>query len=229
MFIFNVETNQVSVVYDNKAKLWGKNEFNTIFNKNYSEMFVLNFEEPRGLYAVIPDGNKGNSYSSPSEHPELQWVKDNKEILIHEAEKEFYKNKNYTYNETTKVWEKTLDDLKADKKQEIIRSYAAELLKGYAFTFNGNSYTLQTRNADDKINWLSVLLEAKELVASGYNTQTITIRTLENENIDIPAEDIIPVLEGATANIKTILQKAWTLKDSIKNASTVTELNNIQW
>ncbi len=89
-----------------------------------------------------------------------------------------------------------------------------KLAAGQQFSFNSQVYTLQTRDAEDLLNWIGLANKATQLPAD----TSITIRTAENQTITMNAGQIATLVGQAIAKREQTLAASWSLKDSIRDA-----------
>lgn len=110
----------------------------------------------------------------------------------------------------------TLEYLISVKKTEINSIRDTKLTSGFKFKHGDLSYTLQTRDDNDRINWLGVLSAATSMVLAGKGEETTTIRTLENDTLTITyLESQILMLQ--TLQYQTDIYKAaWDHKDAVE-------------
>ncbi|WP_142851029.1 DUF4376 domain-containing protein [Telmatospirillum sp. J64-1] len=91
------------------------------------------------------------------------------------------------------------------------------LALGYRHDFGGDYgvQVLQTRDIDDRTNWLTLDASAKTLVASGMGEHILHIRTEANLIIPLTASEVITVLAAMAQHGAAIMAHSWALKDAL--------------
>lgn len=110
-----------------------------------------------------------------------------------------------------------LDFVKAETKIKIEAKRDELLRGGYHFTYEGQILFLQTRDDEDRINWLGVLNAATIMVMSGKGADLTKIRTGENATIEIPYYQVQVLMLQTLAYQSSIYEAAWKHKDAIKD------------
>ena len=88
--------------------------------------------------------------------------------------------------------------------------------------------TLQTRDADDKINWKLSRDAYKEASEAGYGeARQATFRTAANETITLTVAEGLAVLTAMQTWGVAVLGRSWTLKDAIAAAADAAALDGI--
>jgi hypothetical protein len=123
----------------------------------------------------------------------------------------------------------SLEQLRAQKFSDIERVQTAELKAGVAFDFGGMHDVIQTRNDRDLINISGITTRAVLLQAKGINDAVIEFRAESNTSYMITPAQAIALGEAVALHSETIYAKAWAIKDAIQAATTVEELEAIQW
>lgn len=99
--------------------------------------------------------------------------------------------------------------------------------EGMSYEMESETHVIQTRPGD-QMNLMTLRMEAKEIIANGTREFQF-LRTEANEVLALPAEIIEDVTTRALNHVKAIYAKSWTVKDMIRGATTLEELNNITW
>ncbi len=94
---------------------------------------------------------------------------------------------------------------------------------GVPLSYNGEIYTLQTRNTEDLLNWTVVAQDAARMAPDELKT----IRTAENASLILPAPAVVIAIAGGTARRNAVLEASWQLKDAIAAAATLDEAYDI--
>lgn len=88
--------------------------------------------------------------------------------------------------------------------------------------------TLQTRDADDKINWKLSRDAYKEAVEAGFGAAPqATFRTAANETVTLTIAEGLTVLTAMQAWGVAVLGRSWALKDAIAGAADTAALDAI--
>lgn len=114
-----------------------------------------------------------------------------------------------------------LDARKARMKADVDALEAEKTYAGFGYDF-GVPYgvkTLQTRE-QDRPNWLAVAQVASLQIAQGGGDLPLrTIRTADNTNVPVTANQALAAMLGMQAHLGAILERSWTLKDAIDAAA----------
>ena len=111
----------------------------------------------------------------------------------------------------------TLEEAITRVKSEIDEKRDTLLKSGYHFTFENQLLFLQTRDDEDRINWLGVLNAATVMVMSGKGSDLTKIRTGENVTIEIPYSQVQVLMLQTLGYQSSIYEAAWKYKDSLKD------------
>jgi hypothetical protein len=87
-------------------------------------------------------------------------------------------------------------------------------VSGFNFTFEGDNHTLQTRGADDLLNWVALLGTARVLPVE----TPVNVRTKANIILQMKAGELITILSAGMAYRQAVLDASWALKDGIDAA-----------
>ncbi|MCG8643356.1 MAG: hypothetical protein MI862_26755 [Desulfobacterales bacterium] len=110
---------------------------------------------------------------------------------------------------------KTDIDVKSVLKSKINNRRDEIFLAGVDFDYDGKTHTLQTRDAEDLINWTHVL----NIASSAPVDQVITIRTKENVTLSLAANKVAPLISTGVLRRKAVMQASWDLKSAIDDAA----------
>jgi hypothetical protein len=111
---------------------------------------------------------------------------------------------------------KTCHNIRRIMKNKVNERRDQILTSGIEFTFAGAGHTLQTRDVEDLINWTNILTTAKELPVETL----VKIRTAADLTPKIPAGQIMALITAAMACRIKVLDRSWSLKDDIDQATT---------
>lgn len=100
--------------------------------------------------------------------------------------------------------------------------------KGMEWTFNGTNEVIQTR-PEDKTNLLGIAIEARTLHAANVTTPFTPFRVESNVEYLITPQEGMAITSAALAHIIEKYRRIWKYKDDIRNASTIEELNNVEF
>lgn len=115
-----------------------------------------------------------------------------------------------------------------ERKERMRRAVAAELDKrltaGYSHNFGGEIGVkiLQTRNIDDRTNWMTSQASYSAAVAAGPEVAAVmgaNFRTEDNVNIVLSYADGLNVLLAMAAWGAALYARSWELKDTITAAA----------
>lgn len=112
----------------------------------------------------------------------------------------------------------------ADRKAELLAAVNHKrdqlLAGGYSHDFGAlGVHVLQTRGADDRINWLTSQAAYQAAVAAGAGAvEDAEFRTVENVRFVLSYADGLAVLLAMAAWGKAIFGHSWDLKDAIAQA-----------
>ncbi len=99
---------------------------------------------------------------------------------------------------------------KIDARRDVM------IASGVSFAFSGNSYTLQTRDSDDRLDWTNLLIQA--LFADPEDLMEVRVES--NAELEIPAGQTAPLLTAGVKYIKAIKKASWALKNAVRDAAT---------
>lgn len=114
-----------------------------------------------------------------------------------------------------------LDQRKADRAAAVNRKRDALLSGGYTHDFGPPGvHVLQTRDADDRINWLTSQAAYQAAVAAGRGSvEGAEFRTADNQRITVTFSEGLNVLLAMAAWGKAVFGRSWDLKDAITAAA----------
>lgn len=92
-----------------------------------------------------------------------------------------------------------------------------QLAAGFPCTIQGNAEHLQTRDADDKANWLATMFACQGKIAIGQGDQPcpLPIRTTSNTTYALTASDAFTLVEAGQAWVAGTMKRSWDLKDAV--------------
>ncbi len=124
--------------------------------------------------------------------------------------------------------------LKPQKRVEVSRQLATAYSEGYSHDFgtipaicedgtamSAGVQVLQTRDMEDRTNWIILESAVNDLLALGAGTVEVTFRTEENCLIAMPAADAKAVLVAMKQSGAAKLAHSWALKNAIEQADTL--------
>lgn len=124
----------------------------------------------------------------------------------------------------------TLADLKTAKKAAVNAKVNTILSGGYNHDFGGEIgvKVLQTRDADDRINWLTSQAAYSAAVMSGSGAvMGASFRTEDNVDITLSYADGLNVLLAMAAWGADVYAASWALKTAIASAADAAALDAI--
>lgn len=137
-----------------------------------------------------------------------------------------YSNSEWSWTEPGNI---SIDQRKEDMISRVNQILDQKRTVSFEYNFPEpyNTLKLQTRDSD-LTNWLSVAQTAANLVNSG-NPDVIydTIRTEENVNVELTASEALAVMTALQEHLSSIIKNSWVLKDSIRSATTHSQLDLI--
>jgi hypothetical protein len=89
-------------------------------------------------------------------------------------------------------------------------------VSGFNFTVEGKTHSLQTRGADDLLNWVALLGTARVLPVETL----VDVRTKANTILQMKAGEVVTMLSAGMAYRQAVLDASWALKDDIDKAVT---------
>lgn len=123
----------------------------------------------------------------------------------------------------------TLEEAKAVAVIAIDRQRDAVLSAGFTPTSGPLAgKTLQTRNVEDRTNWLTSQAAYSAAAASGLGSVAdATFRTADNETVVCTYADGLQTLLAMAAWGKAVMGASWALKDAVGAAEDLTALSAI--
>jgi hypothetical protein len=123
----------------------------------------------------------------------------------------------------------SMDDARTAKRQEI--EWRRDTIFAAGFTPSTGPLagkTLQTRNVDDRTNWLTSQAAYSAAVAGGFGSVVdATFRTADNETIVCTYAQGLQTLLAMADWGKTVMGASWALKDAVEAAADLTALSSI--
>lgn len=123
-----------------------------------------------------------------------------------------------------------LDDLRTAFHAAVTAKREAVFAAGFTPTAGPLAgHTLQVRNDQDKINWLTSATSYSAAVAGGHGAMPgATFRTMANDTVVVTfAEGAEVIVQDMAAWGQAIMQRSWDLKDEIDAASDLDALEAI--
>lgn len=123
----------------------------------------------------------------------------------------------------------TLADLKAAKIAEINAKLESVLTGGYTVQSGAmTGQVLQTRNLEDRTNWLISQESYSAAVAMGHGAvEGATFRTADNSTFTVSFSEGIGVLLAMAAWGAAAMNNSWGIKDAARAAEDLTALDAI--
>jgi hypothetical protein len=122
-----------------------------------------------------------------------------------------------------------LEDRKAAKRDAVNAKLASILTGGYTVQSGDMAgKVLQTRNLEDRTNWLVSQASYSAAVAAGQGAiENVRFRTSDNSTFTLTYADGLTVLLGMAAWGAACMDNSWALKDAIAAAEDATALDAI--
>lgn len=121
------------------------------------------------------------------------------------------------YEKTRRESNPALDiDIRRLLKDAVNRRREKILTAGVNFTYEGQQHTLQTRTADDLMDWTHVKLAASGKVAG----ETQRIHTESDDDLYIPASDAVTLIDKAVEYLGNVKYASFDLKKNMDTAET---------
>ncbi len=122
-----------------------------------------------------------------------------------------------------------LADLKAAKRDAINAKLDAVLTGGYTVQSGAMAgKVLQTRNLEDRTNWLVSQASYSAAVAGGHGAvEAAQFRTADNSTFTVSFSEGISILIAMAAWAAAAMNNSWTLKDAVAAAEDQTALDAI--
>lgn len=122
-----------------------------------------------------------------------------------------------------------IEKYRSEKLAEIEKLQLNVLQSGVPFLFGDVQDIVQTRSERDLINISGITLRGMLLRANAVHEPVIEFRAQSNTSYLITGEQAIALGETVAQHNEAIYQKAWALKDAITSATTLAELEAVQW
>jgi len=119
----------------------------------------------------------------------------------------------YYFNDDNIVDEVSIEDRKKALIDDIDLFVEAEIFKG--FVYNGKTFSMSLKA---QINWSNILL-----IPNG--NFPLSLMTIDEELVQLPVEEKIAFHQASLSHKYSKLQLGHTLKTTVKNFTTVEELN----
>ena len=136
--------------------------------------------------------------------------------------------------EWVQTWQlitRDLEDRKGAMRQSIDARRDQAFAAGFLIAGTGTAldgHTLQTRGAEDKINWLTSQASYAAAIAGGFGAvEDATFRTSANDTIVLSYAQGHAVLLAMAAWGKAIMGNSWALKDAVNEAADHDDLDEI--
>lgn len=113
---------------------------------------------------------------------------------------------------------------KIEKKSSVEVKRDALLKTGYTFTFEEQILTLQTRDDEDRINWLGILNASTSMVMASKGDDLTKIRTAENVVITLSFSAAQILMLQTLAYQSSIYESSWTHKDDVDKLTALEEV-----
>lgn len=113
---------------------------------------------------------------------------------------------------------------KEQKKQQIESKRDTILKAGFHFTHEEKDLSLQTRDDEDRINWLGVLNASSAMIMAGAGDSPTKIRTAENEIITLTYSQAQLLMLQTLNYQSSVYESAWHHKDALDLLTTLEEV-----
>lgn len=107
-----------------------------------------------------------------------------------------------------------IPELKQELYNKIDTYVQAEIFKG--FIYNGKTFSM---SINAQINWSNILLIPS-------NNFPLALMTIDEELVQLPVEEKVAFYQASLSHKNSKLQLGHTLKTTVKNFTTVEEINN---
>ena len=132
---------------------------------------------------------------------------------------------------TVTLPEPTLAELKAARTEQINQLRDAAFAAGFTVSGTGTALdgkTLQTRDIQDRTNWLTSQAAYSAAVIGGQGaTVGATFRTADNVTVELTFAQGLNVLLAMAAWGAGVMGNSWALKDAIEDAEDAEAVNAI--
>lgn len=119
--------------------------------------------------------------------------------------------------------EARLEMTKHEMLREVENLLTNYLSRGMAKEFEVGELHIQMR-VDDRVNIAGLKQAAEFAIATGMADKIFTLRTWENVNVELMADDMLKLAREYMDDYTRVMSLSWTLKDAIRVATTVSEL-----
>jgi len=121
-------------------------------------------------------------------------------------------------------WEPELDEVKQNKRGKINASRTRQCTESVLVEVNGVSYNWQ---ADERSQQL--ILASITLAVVGVVAPPPVWRTADNIDVSITLTDLQNIAKAMFTQTNLAFAKSWTLKAMLDQATSVSEVEGIQW
>ncbi len=112
----------------------------------------------------------------------------------------------------------TIDQLAADKLDDLEQGLQSELAGGMAYTMpDGTAEVVQTRPQDEP-NLLGLAIEARDLRDAGETGAVLQLRAQSNVVYSLTPQQMIDLTDAAKSFKKQWLAHSWAKKDAVRTA-----------
>lgn len=118
---------------------------------------------------------------------------------------------------------------KSSKQAEIANQLSLELAAGVPFLFGENPDVIQTRFERDLINISGITVRAIILNSQGVSDAVIEFRAESNQTYMITPQQAIALGEAVADHSSQAYARSWSAKDAIEHATSVNEIEAIDW
>ena len=121
-------------------------------------------------------------------------------------------------------WEPTLGEEKQIKRERINRDRTYQCVATIAAEVNGVSYNWQ---ADERSQ--QMILASIVLASVGVVDVPAVWRTEDNINVPVTLQDLKNIARAMFLQTNNAFLKSWTLKAMLEQATSISEVESIQW
>lgn len=121
-------------------------------------------------------------------------------------------------------WEPTLGEEKQIKKEKINRDRVYQCIYSITAEVNGISYNWQADERSQQMILASIVLASVGVV----DVPTVW-RTEDNINVQVTLQDLKNIAKAMFLQTNNAFLKSWTLKAMLEQATSILELEQVQW